>query len=134
MAVIRTTADIPEPAAHVWSKLAAPGEAHVAFAPVLAASHMADPETRVATFANGLIVTERLFSVDHDLRRVAYGLIGTDLAHHSAAMEVVPLTYTSCRFEWTCDVFPHDAVARIRPLMEAGTQAFVVNCAATRRG
>lgn len=130
MAVIRTTADIPARAAHVWSMLAAPGEAHVAFAPVLAASHMADPETRIATFANGLTVTERLFSIDHDLRRVAYGLIGTDLAHHSAAMEILPLTEASCRFVWTCDVFPHDGVARIRPLMEAGTRAFVANCAA----
>lgn len=127
MAVIRTTIDIPVSAARAWALIEEVGAPHKAFAPVLSASRLDGSDTREATFANGLVVRERIFSVDAELRRVAYGLVGSDFAHHNASMEIVPLTETSCRFVWTTDVSPDEAAARLRPLMEAGTQAFAAN-------
>ena len=78
---------------------------------------------RVATFANGLAVTERIISVDAGRRRIAYTVVGGGFEHHGASMRVLPGDNGGCRFVWTSDVLPDAAAEWVRPLMEAGVAA-----------
>ena len=41
-------------------------------------------DTRVVTFANGLVVHERIVDVDDDARRLAYTVLDGPFTHHHA--------------------------------------------------
>ena len=123
MAAIHIETRIRAPAQRVWQALAATGDAHLAFAGVLTGCRLESEDVRVATFANGMVVKERIVSVEPRRMRIAYGVIESQFMHHSASMQVVARSDGDCEFIWIADVLPHEAAASITPLMEAGAQA-----------
>ena len=122
MAAIHIETRIRAPAQQVWQALAATGDAHLAFAGVLTGCRLEREDLRVATFANGMVVKERIVSVEPQRMRIAYGVI-EQFVHHSASMQVVARGEGECDFVWVADVLPHEAAASITPLMEAGARA-----------
>ena len=123
MAAVHVEARIRASAQQVWQALAAPGEAHRAFAALLKDCRMESEDLRIATFANGRVVKERIVSVEPQRMRIAYSVIESQFAHHSASMQVVARGNGECDFVWTADVLPHAAAAAITPLMEQGAKA-----------
>jgi hypothetical protein len=123
MAAIHIETRIRAPAEQVWKALAATGDAHLAFAGVLTACKLESEDVRVATFANGMAVKERIASVEPQRMRIAYGVIESQFLYHSASMQVVARGDRECDFVWIADVLPHSAAASITPLMEAGASA-----------
>src|SRR4029453_5581832 len=123
MAAIHIEMPIRAPASQVWEALAATGDAHLAFAGVLTDCRLEGEDVRVATFANGQVIKERIISVDPQRMRIAYGVIESQFVHHSASMQVVPRSDDECVFVWIADVLPHAAAAMITPLMEQGARA-----------
>ena len=122
MAAIHVEMRIRASAQQVWQALAATGEAHKAFAGVLKDSRMESEDLRVATFANGMVVKERIVSVEPERMRFAYSVL-EKFVHHSATMQVVARGANECDFVWIADVLPHAAAASITPLMEQGAKA-----------
>ena len=122
MAAIHVETRIRASAQRVWQALATPGDAHRAFAGVLKDSRMESEDLRIATFANGMVVKERIVSVEPQRMRIAYSVEG-QFAHHSASMQVVARGDNECDFIWVTDVLPHAAAASITPLMEQGAKA-----------
>jgi uncharacterized protein YndB with AHSA1/START domain len=118
---------IQAPAERVWAALAAIGEAHKAFSGVLSGCRLESDDVRVVTFLNGMVVKERIISVDPTRMRVAYAVIESELEHHSASMQISAVSDGACRFIWITDVLPHQAQEWIRPLMEEGAQALKTN-------
>ena len=123
MAAVHVETPIRAPAQQVWQALAATGDAHLAFAGVLTDCRLESEDVRVATFANGMVVKERLVSIEPQRMRIAYGVIESPFVHHSASMQVVPRGEAECDFIWITDVLPHAAAASITPLMEQGARA-----------
>jgi uncharacterized protein YndB with AHSA1/START domain len=123
MAAVHVELSIHAPAQQVWRALAATGDAHLAFAGVLTDCRLEREDVRVATFANGQVIKERIISVDPQRMRIAYGVIESQFVHHSASMQVVPRSDDECVFVWVADVLPHAAAAMITPLMEQGARA-----------
>lgn len=123
MAAVHIETSIRAPAQQVWQALAATGDAHLAFAGVLTDCRLEREDLRVATFANGQVVKERIVSVDPQRMRIAYGVIESQFVHHSASMQIVPRGDGECVFIWIADVLPHAAAALITPLMEQGARA-----------
>jgi hypothetical protein len=123
MATVQIETSIRAPAPQVWKALAATGDAHLAFAGVLTACRLESEDLRVATFANGQVVKERIINVDPQRMRVAYGVIESQFVHHSASMQVIPRGDSECVFVWIADVLPHAAAGMIAPLMEQGAGA-----------
>ena len=122
MATVHVETRIHASAQQVWRALAATGEAHKAFAGVLKEVRMESEDLRIATFANGLVVKERIVSVEPERMRIAYSVI-EKFVHHSASMQVVARGDNECDFVWVADVLPHAAAASITPLMEQGAKA-----------
>jgi uncharacterized protein YndB with AHSA1/START domain len=123
MAAVHVETRIRASAQQVWQALAATGEAHRAFAGVLQDCRLETEDLRVATFANGLVVKERIVSVEPERMRLAYSVVESQFVHHSASMQVVARGDNECDFVWVADVLPHAAAASITPLMEQGAQA-----------
>ena len=132
MATIHNETAIDAPAAQVWAVLAAVGEAHRAFAGVLSGCSLEREDLRVATFVNGLVVKERIISVDPARMRIAYTVIESEFEHHSASMQISATSDRACRFIWITDVLPHQAAEMVRPLMEEGARALKRNVETSR--
>jgi len=122
MAAVHVETQIRASAQQVWQALAATGEAHKAFAGVLQDARMESEDLRIATFANGMVVKERIVSIEPERMRIAYSVI-EKFVHHSATMQVVARGANECDFVWIADVLPHAAAASITPLMEQGAKA-----------
>ena len=122
MAAVHVETRIRASAQQVWQALAATGEAHRAFAGVLKDCRLESEDLRIATFANGMVVKERIVSVEPERMRFAYSVI-EKFVHHSATMQVVARGANECDFVWIADVLPHAAAASITPLMEQGARA-----------
>lgn len=127
MASIHIDIAINAPAGTVWAMLASTGNAHKIFAPVLSGCRLESADVRIATFANGMVVKERIIDIDAGRMRIAYAVIESAFVHHNASMQVVPADNGACRFVWIADLLPHAAIDDVGPLMEAGSLALKQN-------
>ncbi|MEO3434250.1 SRPBCC family protein [Inquilinus sp. CAU 1745] len=109
-----------------WNALRRTGEAHRLFSPVLADGAM-DGDVRVVTFANGMVVRERIVDVDEERRRLSYSVMGDLFDHHSGSMQIVPVDEGRCRFVWVSDFLPDERRAVVLPLVEQGSRALAEN-------
>ncbi len=84
MASIQKELIIEVDAGRVWSVLRDVAHVDRLFAGVLTGARL-DGDVRTVTFANGLVVRERIIGIDDARQRVVYSV-----QHHSASMQVLP--------------------------------------------
>jgi hypothetical protein len=127
MASITEQVTIQVGADRAWAALREVGRAHVLFSPVLTAGSI-EGDIRTVTFANGMVLQERLLDVDDARRRVAYAVLnGPGMEYHHASMHIAEDGDSRCRFVWTTDAHPPDVIAKITPLITQGAQALKQN-------
>lgn len=126
MASIRREETIQVSAEQAWAKLRDVGSPHHLFAPVLVDGRI-DGDIRTVTFADGMVVRERIVDLDEEGRRVAYAVIDGMFEHHSASMQIIPDGAGRCRFVWISDFLPNESMQLVAPLVEAGSLALVRN-------
>ena len=107
----------------VWAALRDVGNADRVFRPVLTDCRLDRDDTRVVTFANGLVVHERIVDVDDDVRRLAYTVLDGPFTHHHATFVVAPEPDGTSVLTWVSDVLPHDAAPMVEDLMDQGALA-----------
>ena len=122
MASVMVECALECPAERAWALLADVAAPHKAFPGVLTDAHI-EGDTRVVTFTNGMVVHERIVSVDPSRRRVAYAVTGGRFSQHSAAMQIVE-DGERCRFVWASDFLPDEFACLVEELMGQGTAAF----------
>lgn len=92
-------------------------------------------QTRVVTFANGLVVRERIVAVDDDHRRIAWSAIGGRASHHHASMQVRsaprPDGSEGSLLVWVTDVLPDELSGAVGALVEGGAAVLRETFAAT---
>jgi hypothetical protein len=125
MASLRHEIDLDVPADKAWAALRAVDSAHRLFAGVLIDGRL-DGDIRTVTFANGMVVRERIVDVSDADRRLAYAVLDNVFEHHSASMQVFATGQNTCRFVWISDFLPDEKVSMVKPLVEQG-------CAAMKR-
>jgi hypothetical protein len=126
MATIWCEKELSVPAERAWAALRRVDMAHSLFSPVLVDCAM-DGDIRTVTFANGLIVCERIITVDEQRRRVAYSVIGGRFEIHASSMSILPINEKTCRFVWISDFLPDDRAGTVQALVEQGSSALVRN-------
>jgi hypothetical protein len=131
MASIHRDEIIQVPADKAWAALRDVGNPHFVFAGVLVDGRI-EGDIRTVTFANGMVVRERIVDVDDASRRVAYTVIDGMFEHHSASMQIVAEGEGRCRFVWISDFLPDEHRELVAPLVEAGAQALVRNLETNR--
>lgn len=122
MVTIAREVTLQAPAEEVWSRLKEVGKPHELFAGVLVKSEIAG-DVRTVTFANGMVVNERIVGVDEPRMRVAYSVIEGPFSLHGASMQVLAQGERECRFVWFSDFKPDGLESMVAPLMEQGLAA-----------
>lgn len=106
-----------------WAALRQVELAHKLFAGVLVDARL-EGDVRTVTFANGLLVRERIVDVDDERRRLAYfAFDGTPMSHHNASMQIIPESAGRSRFVWIADFLPSSFGETMLPLVEQGAQS-----------
>ncbi|MEO5818876.1 MAG: SRPBCC family protein [Vicinamibacteraceae bacterium] len=127
MASIRKEIMIDAGVEPAWDALRRVGEAHTLFAPVLsdAALH---GDVRTVTFANGMVVRERILDVDEAHRRIAYAALEPQgMTFHHASMQLDIAGPGRCVFIWITDFMPAEAASGLQPLIDQGAEALKRN-------
>lgn len=126
MATLRREEIVNVSAEKAWAMLRNVGMPQVLFSGVLV-DGVIERDIRTVTFANGMIVRERIIDIDETNRRVAYTVLDDLFEHHSACMEIFPAGEERCRFVWVSDFLPNERMELVKPLVEQGSRALVAN-------
>jgi hypothetical protein len=121
MATIRTEASIEAPAQHAWDAVRDVGAIHLRLAPGFVLDTRLDGDTRVVTFANGVVARERIVTIDDAARRLAYTIIEGSASFHSASIQILPEGADRCRLVWITDLLPDSLAPRFESMMQQGT-------------
>lgn len=113
---------IDAPPEDVWDAVRDVGAIHRRLVPGLVVDTVLEGEIRTVTFANGLVVKERIVAVDDAARRFVYSATGGRATHHNASLQVLPETGGRTRLIWITDFLPVDAAEPIGALVERGAQ------------
>lgn len=110
MAFISKEIVIESSADDVWEVVGNFAKGPSRMAPGLVVDTTAETDERTVTFADGTVVREKRISLDDDVRRIAYSVIGGTVApeHDNAAMQIVADGERRCRMVWTRDVLPDE--------------------------
>lgn len=90
-----------------------------------------DGNSRVCSLADGGTLTEKIITVDEDLKRVVYAITESPLnmEFHVAVMEVVP-SGTGARMHWTIDLLPESAAEHMGPMLDSACEDMKITLAA----
>lgn len=107
----------------VWDALRDIGAIHERLARGFVTDTRMDGPDRIVTFVNGLVVRERIVSIDETIRRLAYSAASERLTHHNASFQVFADGGDGSRILWIADMLPDVAADAIGAMMEEGCQA-----------
>ncbi len=118
MASIHVEATVDVTPDELWSRVADAGRVSELL-DVVAESSL-DGDIRSCTLADGRPLIERIITVDHDNRRVAYTVLeGMPVEHHAASMQVLAAGDGRATLRWITDVAPDEVAERLGPLFQA---------------
>ena len=123
MASIHKDIAIDAPAHKVWDAVRDFGAVHTRLAPGFVIDAKLDGESRIVTFANGLVARELLVDCDDERRRLVYAVISERVTQHSASIQIIPEGDRNCRLIWTVDVLPHEIAPYISGQMDQAALA-----------
>jgi carbon monoxide dehydrogenase subunit G len=115
-----TVAANPEEA---WSAIRDVGALHRRLAPGFVVDTQLEPEARVVTFGNGMVVRELIVDLDDHARRLVWSAAGGRLTHHNGSTQVFAADGGQARIVWIADILPHELRELIDGMMEQGMMA-----------
>jgi carbon monoxide dehydrogenase subunit G len=122
MATITEHIAIAAPPERAWAALRDVARPHLAFPGVLTDARL-EGDRRVVTFADGLVVTEQIVTVDDRDRRLAYTVLDGPFTHHHASFAVTEAPDGRTTVTWVTDLLPDDVAPMVADLMRQGAAA-----------
>jgi len=130
MATIRKEFDVARPAAEVWAAFADTNAIHTRLARGFVTNTVGEEGGRRVTFANGMVVLERIVTIDPTAHRLVYSVADSpNLSHHSASFQVLEVG-AGARVVWTADILPDAAAPALSEIMDAGVASMKATLAA----
>jgi carbon monoxide dehydrogenase subunit G len=106
----------------VWDAIRDIGALHTRLVPGFVLDTRVEPEARIVTFANGMVIKEPIVTVDDESRRLVWGAESEALTHYNASVQAFS-EGTGTRVVWIADFLPHEAASMVGPMMEQGMAA-----------
>ena len=107
----------------VWSAVRDFGAVHTRLAPGFVTDARLDGDTRIVTFANGMVAREQLVDCDEARRRLVYAIANERVSHYSASVQVTADGDLRSRLIWIVDVLPNEIAPYIDAQMDQGSMA-----------
>ena len=109
MATIHAELLIDVAPADAWQAIRDVGAVYTRLVPGILTDAMFDGDTRVVTFANGMVLTERIVTRDDSARRLVFSATGGRTTHHNASLQAFATDNGRTRLVWITDLLPDDA-------------------------
>ena len=122
MATIRRELMLKSSPEVVWDVIRDVGAVHRRLAPGFVTGTRLEEGARVVTFANGVVARELIVSVEEDVRRLVWSVVGGTATHHNSSFQVFADADGGTRLVWVTDVLPHAAAGPFTAMIEQGTQ------------
>jgi carbon monoxide dehydrogenase subunit G len=123
MASIRKEITVNAKVEQVWDVMRDIGALHTRLVPGFVVDTRLEPGARIVTFANGLVVRERMVTIDHNARRLVWSATGGMLTHHNGSAQVLEDSDRGTRIVWMADLLPDSAAEAIDQMMSHGMTA-----------
>jgi hypothetical protein len=122
MASIRQEISVQARAQDVWDAIRDVGAIHLRLARGFVVDTRLEGDSRIVTFANGMVVREQIVDIDDAQRRLAYSIKSDRLEHHHATFQVREDSDTQCAVIWVADLLPNERAATFEEMMRQGSQ------------
>jgi len=123
MATIRKELTLDASPAQVWDVVRDVGAVHRRLAPGFVTDTRLEEGARVVTFANGAVARELLVSVEEDVQRLVWSVVGGRATHHNSSFQVFPGAGGGTRLVWVTDVLPDSVALAFGAMIEEGSRA-----------
>jgi carbon monoxide dehydrogenase subunit G len=123
MASIRKEIPLDARAEEVWDAVRDIGALHTRLVPGFVVDTKLEPDARIVTFANGMVVRELIVDLDDKARRLVWSAVGGRLRHHNASAQVFAEGDARSRLVWIADLLPDELAGDIRGMIEQGALA-----------
>jgi carbon monoxide dehydrogenase subunit G len=107
---------------HVWDAVRDVGALHTRLVPGFVVDTRLEGDTRVVTFANGMVAREPIISIDDERLRLAWAAEGGRTTHYNAVLRVFA-EGSGTRVVWVIDLLPHDLSAQIGAMQDLALAA-----------
>ena len=122
MASIHKEAYIEVKPEDVWAAFRDVGAIHTRLARGFVVDTKLEGDTRLVTFANGIVVREKIVDIDDAKHRLAYSVVEGRPTHHHATFQVLAEGAGS-RIVWVADLLPNELKPAIEEMMAHGMSA-----------
>jgi hypothetical protein len=120
MATIHKEIEIERNKEFVWDAIRDVGAIHKRLVPGFVVDCKLEGDSRIVTFANGMVVRELIIDVDDKTCRHSWSARGELLTHHNASIQVFSEGDDKCRVVWIADLMPNEVAEVIGEMIQHG--------------
>jgi carbon monoxide dehydrogenase subunit G len=120
MATIHKEIEIERNKEFVWDAIRDVGAIHKRLVPGFVVDCKLEGDSRIVTFANGMVVRELIVDVDDTTCRHSWSARGGTLTHHNASIQVLSDGHDKCRVVWIADLLPNEVAEAIGEMIQRG--------------
>jgi hypothetical protein len=120
MASIHKEMEIDRSKDFVWDAIRDVGAIHKRLVPGFVVDCKLEDDSRIVTFANGMVARELIVDVDDKTCRHSWSARGEPLTHHNASIQVFSRGDDKCRVVWIADLMPNEAAETVGEMIQRG--------------
>ena len=133
MASIHKEIGIGKEREQVWQAIRDVGAIHQRLVPGFVVDCKLDGDSRIVTFANGMVVRELIVDIDDERQRHSWSARSEPFTHHNASVQVFPDGNDSCRVVWIADLMPNEVAETVGQMIEQGLETMKRTLESSRR-
>lgn len=123
MATITKNIETIAPVRAVWSAIRDIGALHTRLVPGFVVDTVLDGNTRIVTFANGMVIREPIIAIDEDHDRLVWSAEGLQFEHYNSSAQAIEQADGTTVVVWIADFKPDEAASVVDEMMSAGAAA-----------
>jgi hypothetical protein len=120
MATIHKEIQIERNKEFVWNAIRDVGAIHKRLVPGFVVDCKLAGDSRIVTFANGMVVRELIVDVDDKTCRHSWSAHGEPFTHHNASVQGFSDGDDKCRVVWIADFMPNEVAGAIGEMIQQG--------------
>jgi len=120
MASIRKEMEIDRSKEFVWDAIRDVGAIHKRLVPGFVVDCKLEGDSRIVTFANGMVARELIIDVDDKTCRHSWSARGEPLTYHNASIQVFSRGDDKCRVVWIADLMPNEVAETVSEMIQRG--------------